>query len=295
MRKKDDILLKGVFEDFFPEMLQFFYPDSQNIFDVNTGFEFLNKELLEIFPERTKAGGSRFVDLLVKCYLVDGREEWILVHTEIQGTYDKDFAARMFEYYYRVYDRYKVDILALAIFTYSSKEPKQNLFQKSFLDTSISYHFKAYNILEHTEDQLIKMNNPFALVVLAAQKALLEGKIPEEELSQQRLTIIKILIEKMNLDHKRISRFISFLKNYIFINNKRINRNFDKEVEVITKNHKTMGVFEAIELINRLEKEEVLSDVIKKLLIADKFTIEEIMEYTGASKELVLKVKKDIS
>jgi hypothetical protein len=144
VRKKDDILLKGVFEDFFPEMLQFFYHEAQNIFDLNRGFEFLNKELLEIFPERTKAGGSRFVDLLVKCYLLNGNEEWILVHTEIQGTYDKYFAARMFEYYYRVYDRYKVDILAMAIFTYNSDDPPQNVFRKSFLDTSLSYKFKAY-------------------------------------------------------------------------------------------------------------------------------------------------------
>jgi hypothetical protein len=77
-RKKDDILLKSAFEEFFPELLQFFYPDDVNSFDFKKGIEFLDKELQEILPEIAKKGGTRYVDLLARCYLKNGKEEWVL-------------------------------------------------------------------------------------------------------------------------------------------------------------------------------------------------------------------------
>jgi len=39
------------------------------------GFEFLDKELKEIFPEIEKKGGTRFVDLLTKCILTTRKED----------------------------------------------------------------------------------------------------------------------------------------------------------------------------------------------------------------------------
>ncbi len=39
------------------------------------------------------------------------------------------------------------------------------------------------------------MENPFSLIVLACQKALLEGKVPEKELGRERLTIAKALLK----------------------------------------------------------------------------------------------------
>jgi hypothetical protein len=69
------------------------------------GVVFLDKELSELFPELEKQGGNRFVDMLVKVFLKNGNEEWILVHIEIQGGSDKNFAERMFQYWYRIYGK----------------------------------------------------------------------------------------------------------------------------------------------------------------------------------------------
>ena len=38
--------------------------------------------------------GAKVVDKLVKAYLKDGSEQWILVHIEVQGDEDKDFSQR---------------------------------------------------------------------------------------------------------------------------------------------------------------------------------------------------------
>lgn len=116
-RKKDDTLLKAAFEELFPHLLRFCFADAAKLFDFRKGFVFLDKELTELFPELIKQGGNRFVDMLVKTFLKNGREEWILVHVEIQGGSIKNFLQRMFQYWYRIYDRYAVDVTALAIFT----------------------------------------------------------------------------------------------------------------------------------------------------------------------------------
>jgi len=58
-------------------------------------------------------------------------------------------------------------------------------------------------IFDHDQEALLKMNNPFALIALACQKSLLEGKIPEKQLGEERLSIAKALLSH-NYDHDRI-------------------------------------------------------------------------------------------
>jgi hypothetical protein len=76
---------------------------------------------------------------------------------------------------------------------YSTQIAAANLwpdtFHKSFLGTEVSYKYNTYHILDHSEEALLSMDNPFSLIVLPAQKALLRDRIPEEELGEERLTI----------------------------------------------------------------------------------------------------------
>src|SRR5690606_2548522 len=102
--KKNDELLKGIFEDNFPDSLRFIYPEADGIFDFDRGITFMDKELLEIIPERERKGGTRVADLLVKVYLLDGSERWILINTEIESGNDIHFSFRAFQYYYRILD-----------------------------------------------------------------------------------------------------------------------------------------------------------------------------------------------
>lgn len=111
MCRKNDILLKSAFKEAFPDLLRFFFQEADTIFDIGKGFEFMDKELSEIYPELEKKGGSRFVDMLVKTYLKNGSEEWMLIHLEIQDRNDKHFAKRTFQYFYRIYDRYEIDLI----------------------------------------------------------------------------------------------------------------------------------------------------------------------------------------
>jgi len=260
-RKKDDALLKAAFEELFPYLLRFCFPDADKVFDFRKGFVFLDKELTELFPELKKQGGSRFVDMLVKTFLKNGKEEWILVHIEIQGSSVKGFPKRMFQYWYRIYDRYGVDITALAIFTGNKRQQHPHIFHKTFMGTEITYRYNAYHIFDHSEAELLAMDNPFALIVLAAQKALLQGKVAEEELASHRLTVARALIQSKKFSHNKIKRLLLFLKNFIYVGNEEINRKFDNQIEQLTGGKITMGI---IETIKKIEREEGIEIGMKK-------------------------------
>src|ERR1700710_2130533 len=88
-KRKSDILWKVVMEEVFDDLLRFIFLDADQVYDMERGFEFLEKELAEMYPEPDKEKDSRFADKLVKVYHRDGEEEWVLLHIEIQGDTSK--------------------------------------------------------------------------------------------------------------------------------------------------------------------------------------------------------------
>ena len=51
MLKNKDILWKGIIEDLFSDFLEFFFMNDIQLFDLEKDFEFLDKELEQIFDE----------------------------------------------------------------------------------------------------------------------------------------------------------------------------------------------------------------------------------------------------
>ena len=86
------------------------------IFSLDKDFQFLDKELEQLLSTE-EIESPKFVDKLVKVFSRSGWEEWRLIHIEIQGYQDKNFARRMFTYFYRILDKYDKPITAIAIFT----------------------------------------------------------------------------------------------------------------------------------------------------------------------------------
>ena len=75
--RKSDILWKMVMEEVFEDLQRFVYSDADHVYDLERGFEFLDKELGELYPEPEKKSDTRFADQLVKVYHRDGEEEWV--------------------------------------------------------------------------------------------------------------------------------------------------------------------------------------------------------------------------
>ena len=125
------------------------------------------------------------------------------------------------------------------------------------MGTEITYRYNAYHIFNHSEAELLAMDNPFALIVLAAQKALLQGKVPEDALANHRLTVARALIQSKKFSHKKIEKLLLFLKNFPYIGNEEINRKFYKQIEQLTGGTIAMGIIETIKQIEREEGIEI--------------------------------------
>jgi hypothetical protein len=96
--RRDDELWKGILEDVFEDFLRFFFPDADELFDLKKKFSFMDKEFNRLFPPEENTAGVRHVDKLVKVYLKDGQQKFILVHVEVQGQKSaEDLGLRMFE------------------------------------------------------------------------------------------------------------------------------------------------------------------------------------------------------
>jgi hypothetical protein len=297
-RKQNDELLKGAFEEWFAEFLRFLYPQADSLFDFARGLTFMDKELFAIIPERERAKGKRVADLLVKVYLKDGTEKWILLHTEIEGGNQNDFAFRIFQYHYRLLDRYHVPVETIAVFTGDKNQHRPSEYYYRGIDTSIRFCYRAYHIFDHEEAELLVMDNPFALIVLACQKALLEGKIPDRELGEDRLTIAKTLLQR-NYDHDRIISFLVFLKNFIYIDDQEINRIFDNEIEKLTGGTIGMGVIEivkrqAMQQSRQQERLEVKTQTVRNLILKLDLSDKQIADVAEVPVSFVKKIRASL-
>jgi hypothetical protein len=110
-----DSAWKEVLENLFEDFLLFFFPHIHQEIDFSKGYDFLDKELQQII--RDSKTGTRIVDNLVKVFLIDGSEKWLLIHIEIQGYEQEEFPERMYVYNYRIFDKFRKEVASLALLT----------------------------------------------------------------------------------------------------------------------------------------------------------------------------------
>jgi predicted transposase YdaD len=242
--RRNDALWKAILEDVFDDFLHFFFKDADEIFDFSQPFVFLDKELEQLFPSNQDEFNPKYVDKLIKVFTKDGLEKWILVHIEVQGSNDVAFGHRMFQYFYRIYDKYRHPITAFAILTDRNKYFRPQKFEQTYLGTTLRYDFNLYKILDQEESVLLESNNPFAIIVLTVLIALKKGKITEEELLGEKISLAKRLLNHQ-FSKDKIRALMNFLKLYVrFESSEKVNR-FEKELELLSnKTKETMGIEE---------------------------------------------------
>jgi len=297
--KRDDTLWKGILENLSEDFMRFFFKDADELFNMEKGFQFLDKELEQLFPMQDSES-PKFVDKLIKVFTKTGREEWILCHVEIQGYDDRDFAKRMFTYFYRILDKYGKPVTAIAIFTDANKNFHPQVYEYEYLGTKNTFQFNTYKILDQDEKQLAEDDNPFAVVILTVLLALKKKKLNDESLYNLKYTLAKNLFQK-KIPKKKIDDLLIFLQLYVRFADSEYNVKFEKVIEELTENKTTMGIREMV--MERAEKEGLAkglergiekgkTDVVENLLTMQQFTIAEIAKLARVTEDFVLKVKK---
>lgn len=200
-------IILNLFEDF----IKFFLPNGYKLIDFEEPIEFLEQELHKIIADKEQKG-KVINDKLVKVKLKNGAEKWILVHIEVQSSNESDFTERMFTYFYRIYDRYKERITAIAIYTGEHTPKNYDKFEYDFLGTKNTYQFNAYRVSKQKEKLLLQSKNPFALVVLASLY-LIKSKNDDNKKYRFKRKLIRLAKEKNYQDEQIINllRFINFI------------------------------------------------------------------------------------
>jgi len=295
-QRKSDILWKVILEEVFPDLLRFIYPDADEVYNMERGFEFLDKELAELDPQPDEKKDSRFADKLVKVYHRDGVEEWVLLHVEIQGdTPDLEaFAERMYIYFYRIRDQYpKRLVSALAIFTGQDGQRIPNRFMYEYRGTRLTYEYPTLSILDYTDDQLDKSSNPFAQVIIAAKMRLQEGKMSEDELLNTKLLMARKLQEK-GFGMDKVRAIFNFLRNYVLFDKPETNRKFNKLFRQADKTS-VMNTVEYLKMEGREEgREEANAIFVENLLKQTDFAVEKIASLTNVTVEFVNEIKNKL-
>jgi hypothetical protein len=292
-QRKSDILWKVIIEEVFPDLLRFIYPDANDEYNMERGFEFLDKELAELNPQPDEEKDSRFADKLVKVYHRNGVEEWVLLHVEVQGdTQDRDaFAERMYTYFYRIRDRYPGRLVsALAIFTGENGNRMPGKYGYEYRGTKLTYEYPTVSILDYSDEELDKSNNPFAQVVVAAKMRLQEGKVPEDELLNNKLLAARKLTEK-GFGMEKIRAIFNFLRNYVLFEKPETNRKFDN----LFKETDKTSVMNTVEYLKMEGKEEAATAFVENLLKGSDFVVEKIASLANVSVEFVNKVKNQLN
>ena len=297
-RSYTDQYMKGILEDLFSDFLRFFYPNADELFDINRGFEFLDQEVEKLFP----VGNTEYqksVDKLVKVYTKDGKEEWMLVHIEVQGYYDAHFAERMFIYFYRIRDSYGKRVRSIAIFTDDRHSYHSNEYVYQEDETSVIFRFKTYKVLDQDPEELEASNNPFAWVILTIQLALQRERLQTDDYFQLTMDLVRRLYRK-GFDRDKIYQLLVFIKKYVHFDKPEINSKFDNELDKLDYKTRTMGIFEQIAQIEKEEAREEATEkskaaFVKKLLQKTVHSVEDIADLAEVSVDFVQKIREQLN
>jgi hypothetical protein len=199
---------KEALEVYFEAFMRFCFPRIHAEIDWKKKYEFLDKELEKIV--RDSEIGRRYADKLVKVHLRNGRETWLLIHIEVQGYPDAAFEKRMFVYYYRIFDRYDVEVVSLAVLTDDAPSRRPFEYRRERWGCEILFRFPTVKILDFGSNwgKLEKDPNPFAVVVMAHLKARSEKQGPARK--EWKLRLVRLLIER-GYDKKDILELFRFI------------------------------------------------------------------------------------
>ncbi|MEE4359371.1 MAG: hypothetical protein V2I97_23065 [Desulfococcaceae bacterium] len=249
---------KEALELYFEAFMKFFFPNVHADIDWKKGYEFLDKELEKIV--RDAELGRRYADKLVKVFLQNGRETWLLIHIEIQGNRDTGFEKRMFVYNYRIFDRYEVETVSLAVLTDDNDRWRPCEYRTGRWGCEHIFRFPVIKLRDYGKDweKLEQESNPFSLVVMAHLKS--RSVKDGQERKRWKLHLMRLLFERgySRQDILELFRFIDWLIELP----EDIERQFQDELTEITE-EKKMPYMTSIERLARLENSrEMLLDAV---------------------------------
>jgi hypothetical protein len=246
-------------EKYFEAFLTFFFPHIYNEIDWTRGYEFLDQELQQLMRESEV--GKQFVDKLIKVWLNDGKETWLLIHLEIQSQVDTGFPKRMFSYHYRIFDRYGQEVVSLAILGDNQASWRPQEYSYGRWGCRLSLQFPTVKLLDYQPrwSELEQSDNPFAVLVMAHLRTQATTKNLTGRL-QWKLSLIKRMYE-LGYSREKILQLFDLIDRLMTLPPD-LDLNFKTELKQF-EDDKKMAYITSIQ---RIERAQTLQESIVKII-----------------------------
>ncbi len=188
---------KQILEGYFPQFMAFFFPEAYGEIDWSKGFGFLDSELQQVTLEAET--GKRIVDKLVKVYLRNGKENWLLLHIEIQNQKEEEFSERVYIYSTRLFDKFRRAVASFAVLGDTDRHWRPQSFHQEALGSQHSFSFQIAKLIDYKDriGKLANSDNPFAIVVQAHLTAqATKGKTSQQRRRQRKYSLTTMLYER---------------------------------------------------------------------------------------------------
>ncbi len=198
-----DKLFKRLLTVFLPEFMRLFYPRVSQFLD-ESSIEFLDKELFSDTPDAEKGEA----DLVVKARF-SGSDAFFLIHLEPQSYHDQEFQARMFRYFVRLYEQYKLPVYPIAVFSYNRREKQPSSLEISFPNKKrvLLFEYEVLQLSKIDYRLYIKSENPIT--------AALVGKMKIEPPARARVKLECIkMLSRLNLEPAKAYLVAQFIDTY---------------------------------------------------------------------------------
>ncbi|ANV89416.1 DUF4351 domain-containing protein [Picosynechococcus sp. PCC 8807] len=202
-----DLLFKELLTTFFWDFLALFAPEILETAEQNS-LTFLTQEVFNDLPGQTR----RNVDIVAKLHF-RGQETCFLVHVENQATSQADFAERMFLYFARLYEKYRLPIYPIALFSYRSPQRLEpETFSVAFPSKEIlRFSFQTIQLNRLPWRDFLRQPNPVAAALMAKMN------FSSEERPKVKLECLRMIVT-LRLDSARIHLLSGFVDTYLRLN-----------------------------------------------------------------------------
>ncbi|MCA1787123.1 MAG: hypothetical protein LC657_14215 [Desulfobacteraceae bacterium] len=182
-------------EQYFKELMQFFFSDIAREIAWDKGYQFLDKELQQVV--RDAEIGRKHADKLVRVWSLQDEPFHVMIHIEVQSDKDRDFARRMYIYNYRIFDKSYRPVTSLAILADEVSSWRPDAYTSEQWGCKINFEFPMVKLIDYADkiDDLLDHTNPFAIITAAHLKTKATKDNPQERYTWK-WTITKALYEK---------------------------------------------------------------------------------------------------
>lgn len=152
---------------YLQDFLALCFPAIHAAIDWTRSYRFLETELQRATGD--DAQGRRMADKLVEVWGRDGVATWVLIHIEIQSQHKNDFAQRMFQYNYRLRDRFDRPIVSVAVLGDDRSRWRPATYESALWGCEVQFRFPIVKLLDYRArlSELERSRNPVASLVLA--------------------------------------------------------------------------------------------------------------------------------